>query len=251
MENEISWILSEKYAGIKTPEFEKDILRLKQGEPVAYIIGYADFLNTRIDLHEKPLIPRVETEYWVEREIKEMQKLKRPRQLNILDMFSGSGCIGIALLKNLGNVKVVFSEIDDSALRQIEKNLDINGFKNNYRSKVIKSDVFDEIHGTFDYIFANPPYIASRDTNTVQESVLKHEPKVALFASDDGLNLIKKVLESAPKFLSKEGILCMEIGSPQKSSIKKFIEESMPNAYSNIEFLNDQYDRVRLIKAQI
>jgi len=231
MEKEIGWLLKEKYDNKPNKNFEKDVERLKAGEPVDYVIGFTEFLGCKIDLSKKPLIPRTETEFWVGEALKNVTAGK------FLDIFSGSGCIGIAILHHVKNARVIFAD------------------KHQYfdSPNFIKSDVFSNIRGRYDYIFANPPYIPKTRKNKIQKSVLKFEPKMALFGGGDGLFYIKKFLKDANKYLNDGGVIFMEFdGStsspqalPQKKEIEKLIKKYK---YKNYEFFKDQFGRWRYVK---
>lgn len=287
---EKEWLLREKYGGQKTDEFLKDMERLESGEPIDYLIGFFDFLGCRIDLSFRPLIPRTETEWWVEQVINIIAEGRCPMgvvppsecletpmipifksgdgagadnglpsvddnprpatenfghpmsKIKILDLFAGSGCIGIALLKHLPNATVDFGEKESGFVTQIEKNIALNEVKE--RAQVFMSDVFTNIPAKkYDFIFANPPYISRTKIEAVQKSVLDHEPSGALFAEDDGLFYIKKLLTKAPQFLAPNGKLFTEFDSWQKDEIEKLAALSPFHA----EFWKDQFDRWRVI----
>ena len=153
-EKEVEWLLKEKYGIKPTKKFYGDIKRLKKGEPLDYVIGFTEFLGCKIDLSKKPLIPRPETEFWVEQAIEAIKKAGgRMTSPQCLDMFGGSGCIGIAVLKHIKNAKVVFAEKEKKFLEQIRINTKINkklisnsreleiSFRRG-RYKVIQSDIF-------------------------------------------------------------------------------------------------------------
>lgn len=213
----------------------EDIELLKSGYPLAYIIGYVDFLDCKINLNHKVLIPRPETEYWVSKFIPELPN----KNFCILDIFCGSGCIGISILKANPNVHVTFSDIDESAISQTQENLKLNAIDES-RYRIIKSDLFENLSEKFDYIFANPPYVGINDE--VGEEI-KHEPQNAIYANNDGLEIIEKFLNLAKNYLDENGTIYMEIGSNQKEKIAELIN----NKYS-ANFLKDQYEAIRLAK---
>lgn len=237
----IQWLLRDKYSGNESRAFLRDVERLKAGEPVDYVIGWRPFLGLKIDVSKKPLIPRQETEYWVEKIIPHLKDNAR-----ILDIFSGSGCVGLALLSEVKNSHVVFADDDKNAILQIKKNLKLNNIKKE-RYKVIKSNIFSGIKGNFDYIVANPPYIPRTNKKKIQSSVLKHEPHKALFGGSDGLALIKKFLAKAPAFLRDGGSLYMEFDSFQKKEIEKLLKKYK---YQLWEFHQDQFGKWRWLSAK-
>lgn len=237
------WLLNEKYAGKSGPAYYLDVMRLKMGWPLAYLIGYQPFLSLKIDLAYKPLIPRPETEYWAEKAILEIKGLwlKKPRKIKCLDLFAGSGCIGLAVLKEIPQASVDFVDIDKDCLKQIEKNCLLNEIRNDYR--LIESDLFSSLGDRYDYIFANPPYI-SRQDKKIETSVLRYEPSRAIFSNQNGLELIKKFLEKAKDYLKKEGKIYLEFGFQQKKEIEKFLFQF---GYSHFCFFKDQYGKWRWV----
>ena len=130
-----AWLLRDKYAGRETADFLADVKRLEEGEPLDYVIGWREFLGCRIDLSEWPLIPRVETEWWTESVIEKIGQ--QPAQ--VLDIFAGSGCIGLAILKHCPQAEVTFVDSEENCVRQIRKNLKINQLK----AEVFQSDIFN------------------------------------------------------------------------------------------------------------
>src|SRR3989344_1051674 len=244
LEREIRWLVDEKYGGIRTQEAEKDILRLEAGEPVAYVIGFIEFLGSTIDLSLKPLIPRPETEFWVSELIKELPK---DRPIRCLDLFSGSGCVGVALLKHLPLCGVIFAEKDPGLIAQIEINIKNNSFENR-AYKIVESDIFSGVSGKFSVIAANPPYVSLKKIDRVQESVLEYEPHLALFGPDDGIFYVSKVLETAPEFLESGGVLYLEFGEGQKEPLQKLVRR-LP--YREVFFFCDQCGVPRYLRAPI
>jgi release factor glutamine methyltransferase len=200
------------------------------------------FLNCKIDLSKKVFEPRIETEYWVKRAIRELQIADC--KLQILDIFAGSGCIGIAVLKNVKNSFVDFVDISKESIEQIKINLKLNGIKKgSYR--LLRSNLFKKVKGKYDFIFANPPYVALERINEVQKEVLEKEPKIALFAGKDGLDLIRKFLPRAKKHLKKGGKIFMEFDPKQKVEIEKILKKEN----FNFQFKKDQFKKYRWLVA--
>ncbi|MDO8503072.1 MAG: methyltransferase, partial [bacterium] len=140
------------------------------------------FLNCRIDLSKWAFMPRTETEFWVKKAISKIKSDENTsRRIKVLDMFAGSGCIGIAVLKNIKNSQVDFVDIDKKAIEQIKINLKLNRIASS-RYKIYQSDLFKKLKNKkYGYTFANPPYVAEDRIGEVQPSVLEYEPKKALF----------------------------------------------------------------------
>ena len=244
LKRQIGWLLQEKYQGKLTKAAKKDIARLKAGEPVDYLIEFVEFVGCKIDLSLKPLIPRPETEYWTQKAIQDIRtSLKRNVSIRCLDVFSGSGCIGIAVLKHIPQARVDFAENEKKFLQQIQLNLKKNRISKK-RFKVFQSNIFSGIPGEYDYIFANPPYVAESKKHSVQASVLKHEPHEALFAGKDGLRYIKRFLKEAKKHLLPGGKIYMEFDSPQKREIDKLLKKFV---YLHWQFYKDQYGKWRFV----
>lgn len=254
----------------------------KEG-PKEYKKGYIDFANCKINLFYGPIIPRKETEFWVKKAIKQIQNSRlrqgyggqaklKIKNLRILDIFAGSGCIGIAILKHIKKAHLTFAEIDKNLIKQIKINLKLNKIPNS-KYKVVQSDVFKNIKAGlvppkagYDYIFANPPYIALKNKHLVQKSVLDYEPHSALFGGKDGLFYIRKFLKDARKYLkpngkiypvnqknmknvpsSKTGInrVYMEFDCLQKRELEKLLKELN---YTNYKIYKDQFKKWRWIE---
>lgn len=176
MNQESQWLLNEKYNGIETPEFFADLKRLESGTPLAYVIGWQPFCGTKIYLDSHPLIPRPETEYWVNLVMSEIKKVTNPR---ILDLCAGSGCIGVAVLHTIPDATVGFGEIDESHHATIRKNIVENGI-GEHRVRIFGGDLFENIIDQYDFIVTNPPYIDPKFSDRVQDSVTAYEPEKAL-----------------------------------------------------------------------
>jgi release factor glutamine methyltransferase len=232
MENqEIAWLLKEKYRGVKNTDFEADCARLAAGEPLAYLIGHTPFLDCTIYLDSKPLIPRPETEYWTEQAIavitassrgETSHEHHRGRTPRILDLCAGSGAIGVAVAKAVPEATVIFAEFDPAHLPTITKNVHLN-VSVNRNIQVIESDLFSKLHNnqdtsSFDFILTNPPYIDIA-ANTVDVNVAAYEPHLALFGGVAGMEIITRIIREAPLHLAPAGQLWIEHEPAQVEAI--------------------------------
>ncbi len=242
-------MLVEKYGLVNTEndsqewpaEVFDDLKKLKQGMPLAYLIGFVPFLKVKIDLSLRPLIPRAETEYWVGEVI--LRCKKEPK--TCLDMFAGSGCVGLSLLGQWSEVRVDFVDIDQKCLDQVRINIARNKIDPS-RIFLIRSDVFDRVEGSYDLILANPPYIDPGCLSGLPRSVKEYEPLKALLAGDQGLALIKKFLRTVRSHLNPGGFFVMEFNPSQKKKI-----EALVSSQFHCEFNRDQYGRWRFLIGRI
>lgn len=241
-DQEKKWLLEEKYLNIKTDTYKKECLLIDTGTPVAYLIGNIEFLGCKIDLEYRPLIPRAETEFWVDIFIKKNQKKNIKDPLHVLDLFSGSGCIGIAIQKYL-NAYVDFGEIDDKNIKQIKKNIFSNIQYENMN--IYKSDVFLNIpRKKYNFIVANPPYIDRTKVSQVQVSVLENEDDHALFADQQGLKFVYQLIDEGFRYLKKEGEIWVEFDPWQVNLINIHIKK---NQRWDHFYLKDQYNKDRVL----
>jgi len=246
---EEQWLLKEKYNGEKSEAFFADCKRLALGEPLAYLIGFTPFLTCTIWLDSRPLIPRAETEFWVEQAIETLQSGTTltlglaEKSLRVLDLCAGSGCIGIAIAKALPEAHVSFSEIDAAHIPTIEKNLKENGIAPE-RYDIFQTNLYQDIPGAFDVIVCNPPYI-DYSLNRTDESVVTHEPHLALYGGAEGMEIIKQLIAKTPAHLKQSGQLWIE---HEPEQVVKIAITAERNGFTS-ETFQDQYevDRVSVL----
>ena len=171
---------------------------VNQHMPLAYILGSVPFCGLEILVKPPVLIPRPETEEWCANLIEQLQSLPK-EPLWILDLCTGSGCIALALADALPKAKIIATDINNEALALAHQNAIHNSISN---VEFIYSDLFDAIptNFKFDLIVGNPPYIRPDDWQTLDPSVTIWEDKNALLASDNGLEIIKRIIETAPGY---------------------------------------------------
>ncbi|OGB84759.1 protein-(glutamine-N5) methyltransferase, release factor-specific [candidate division TM6 bacterium RIFCSPHIGHO2_12_FULL_32_22] len=176
---------------------------IEENRPIQYIIGNTDFLDLKIKVKEPILIPRSETEEWVNNLLNKFKNFEN-HKLKIVDIGTGTGCIAIALAKFFKNSEIFAIDINPVALELAQENAELNKIKN---IKFVESDLFSNFDEKVDIIVSNPPYISLKDYENLDASVKSWEDKTALTAEDDGLFIIKKIIEESKNYLLKDSIL--------------------------------------------
>lgn len=212
-------ILGQKVTEEQLKILEKKVqARIADRTPVQYIIGEAYFMGEFFKVTQDVLIPRDETEILV---TKAIEIIKENKLEKVLDVGTGSGCIACTIA-NRTNAVVLGVDISSDALRIALDNVTRLGINN--RAVFRKSDLFSKIREDekFDMIVSNPPYIPP---GTKLEPEVMHEPKVALFAEENGLQLYRKIVQEAPNYLTENGWLIFELGIGESGAVNAFMKE--------------------------
>jgi len=221
--------------------------RLKNEEPIQYIIGNTEFYGFPFLVNENTLIPRPETEELVEWILDEIVKFKSDIPLNILDIGTGSGCIPISLAKNLSNVKVSAIDVSLEALKVANQNATLNDVAIEFiELNILETKSLPE---NFDIIISNPPYVRELEKAEIQNNVLQNEPHLALFVSNENpLIFYNKIADLAQQHLTKNGLLFFEINQYLGNETEQLLAEK---GFKNIELRKDLFGNERMIKATI
>lgn len=213
--------------------------RLK-GRPLQYILGIQSFYGYEFHVSEDVLIPRFETEELVDRAI---SWARNNNASALIDMCTGSGCIGLTVLKECPNMSGVLVDYSEKALAVAKKNSQALLLKD--QAQLIHSNLFEAVPmKPVDMILSNPPYIVSDVVDTLEEEVKGSEPHMALDGGADGLDFYRAIGAAAKAYLRKEGLLMFEIGYDQKEAVMEILHRE---GYSNIEGIKDLAGRDRIV----
>lgn len=244
------YVDSKELTADQKEQYSKMLARRAQGEPLQYIIGHCEFLNTKLFVNEHVLVPRPETELLVEMAVQKLRMLKS-RPLRILDLGTGSGNIAIALAKRVHDCHVTALDISREAIMVARNNARKNFVEN--KTTFVWCDMFkfleidEELTRKFDMIISNPPYIRSGDIATLPKDV-QREPHIALDGGKDGLAFYRGIIDRAGKFLNENGLLMFEIGERQSKAIEKIIQH-LPY-FQNTFVFRDYTDTDRFMCSQ-
>ena len=222
------------------------VQRHLEGEPVAYLIGEWEFHGLPIVVTPDVLIPRMDTEVLVDAALRVL--VGRKMNARILDLCSGSGCIGCALAHELPAARVVMVDISDEALTVSKENL-----RRNHQNRTIclKADALEKPPmgiGTFDLIVSNPPYVASMDILTLDSSVRDYEPLGALDGGEDGLMFYRAIVRHWTQILRPGGWLMFEVGEDQADAVMALMTEEK---YTDVTALEDTAGIRRVVVGRI
>ena len=235
-EDKVARLHKEKFKGIETEAFLEDVRKMAEGEPFEYLLGEVLFAGAKVDLSLRPMIPRPETEFWVKQAIDDIMRTRREFVLRCLDLFSGSGCVGLAVAKNIPEAIVDFIEIDPKLKEQVEISITKNNIKK-LRTRVIIGDTWQGAVGTYDVIFAVPPYVPPSMKEEVMKELSAEDP-LSFFDKEDGFYFHTQVFRRAKEFLKDGGVLYLEFDITQRDKIEVLANE---HGFVHYSFLKDPY----------
>ena len=207
------------------------LVKLKaNGMPLSYITEKHNFMGVEFKVNKNVLIPRPETEDLVSIVLKHLDSKKN---LKVLELCTGSGVISCILALKIKNATITATDISKKALKVTKLNAEYTKtFKN---IKFLHSDLFKKVTGKFDVIISNPPYCSSKEMEEIKKEIT-FEPKIALHAGEDGLDIIRKIISLAPLYLKKNGYLFMEIGIYHRKMIMSLASSKI---WQNVKILKD------------
>ncbi|MDH6306084.1 release factor glutamine methyltransferase [Parabacteroides sp. PF5-5] len=233
-------------SGTKKEEIRQIVERLKQSEPIQYVLGITDFYGLTFNVNPSVLIPRPETEELVDRIVNE----QRGKALRILDIGTGSGCIAIALSRNLPESEVLALDVSEAALLTARE----NNLLNKATVSFIQADVLSPeqlmtvLPASFDVLVSNPPYVLDAEKALMEANVLMHEPAQALFVPDDDpLLFYRAIVRLGKEKLSRGGFMYLEINAQCGGDTVALLQEE---GYVDVELIRDLQGKDRMIKAR-
>jgi release factor glutamine methyltransferase len=233
--------------GVHLKQWKKIVADLKVYKPIQYILGETEFYGLPFFVNENVLIPRPETEELVELILSNNRMTQLPNPLKILDIGTGTGCIPIALKKNLTNAEVYAIDVSEKALATARKNAEINNVEVQFNHKNILET--NDLEQQFDIIVSNPPYVRNLEKAEINPNVLAYEPHLALFVEDnDALLFYRKITELATKNLNLMGQLYFEINQYLGKETVALIESY---GFKKVTLLKDIYGNDRMISASL
>lgn len=217
--------------------------RLKKSEPIQYVLGETEFFGLKLKVNPAVLIPRPETEELVEWVCNSIL----PENPQILDVGTGSGCIALALKKNLKDAEISAVDFSEKALDVARQNAGLN----NLKVEFLKVDILNwEKYewDFFDVIVSNPPYVRVSEKKLMQKNVLDFEPGMALFVSDeDPLVFYREIARFAQNFLAEKGFLFFEINESLSDPLIKMLQQ---NNFTDIQLQKDLQGKNRMIRCR-
>lgn len=254
-EHEADWIISHvtkmtqeefilnprKITEDEVKEVESIVARRNSGEPLQYILGETEFMGMKFKVNELILIPRQDTETLVETVIEKIGNKK----VRVLDIGTGSGCVGISIAKKCKNAEVTLLDYSDSILEIAKENAELNSVDVN----IERCDILEEVpDGKYDIIVSNPPYIETDTIFSLDNIVSSYEPVEALDGGFDGLMFYQRIAEElAEDILEENGFIAFEIGYNQGESVSEILDEA---EFSGIKVIKDPCGNDRVVTAK-
>ncbi|MGI8812571.1 MAG: peptide chain release factor N(5)-glutamine methyltransferase [Pyrinomonadaceae bacterium] len=222
--------------------FKNAVSRRAKREPLQYITGKQEFFGRDFLVTPDVLIPRPETEMLVQHAI---EILRDNSDAVFAEVGVGSGCIAVSILAECTNATAAGLDISPTALAVAKRNATAYGV--NQRLELLESDLFAAVNGRqFTLIVSNPPYVPLDDLKTLQAEVSSFEPRVALTDGGDGLSIIRRIIDHAPGYLRRGGVLLLEIGMGQAERVLTMFD---PATWCEIQFHRDFQDIPRIARS--
>ena len=232
-------LLNDSYISeIKISKFRRMVKERCKRKPVSKILGYRSFWGRDFEINENVLDPRGDTETLIE-------LILACKFENMLELGTGSGAIAITVLAERPEVTCVATDISEYALKTASANSKRHGVES--RLKLLHSNWFEKISGSFDVIVSNPPYISSEEYAQLSAEVVKYDPKISLTLGGDGLEAYREILSQALEKLSKNGHIFLEIGYTQANAVGHLFREA---GFQQIKVHKDLGSRDRVISAK-
>jgi len=231
-------------AADENSRYQNALARRATGLPAQYITGHQEFWGLDFVVSPKVLIPRPETEHVIERVLELVKNGKHPNHPRIVDVGTGSGCIAVALAKELPKAEIHATDIASGALDIARQNAAHNGLPN--RLVFHETDLLARIESNaFDFVVSNPPYVGLSEEDEVQLEVRKFEPRNAVFAGESGMDVIHRLVPEAYRVLKPGGWLVIEISGTIVESAKQAV-----SSWENVQVLPDLQSIPRVLSAQ-
>ncbi len=202
--------------------FRALVARRRSREPIAYIVGHREFWGLEFDVAPSVLIPRPETELIVEEALALLPRRDAVR--HIIDVGTGSGCLAVALAVEFPAARITATDTSRDAVAVAHRNAERHNTLG--RMAIVAADLLEGVPAAADLIVSNPPYVSARDAATLPPEVGRYEPPSALYAGEDGLDVIRRLFASAPQHLAPGGPLIVEFGFGQDAAVREIAQRT-------------------------
>jgi release factor glutamine methyltransferase len=219
------------------------VRRRAEGEPLQHLLGHWDFFGRTFKTDDRALIPRPDTELLVEAVLKKLLA-REPNATRLVDVGTGSGVLAITFALEQPELEVVAADISNDALALAQENAERLGVSE--RIVFRRSDLLDQIDGSFDWIVANLPYIPTADIPGLQREV-QFDPALALDGGEDGLAIVKRLIESIPGKIASNGVVALELGQGQAKTVSNFLARQN---YRDVSIMKDYQGVERVLIAR-
>ena len=227
--------MEDEVAEEQLSEYEIALRKRAEHVPLQYIVGEAEFMGLKFKVNSNVLIPRQDTETLVE----EALKVVKPG-MKVLDLCTGSGCIIVSIVHNVPEVEGTATDISKQALLVAKENAKLNQVSVTFE----RSDLFDNVTGTYDVIVSNPPYIRTGEVVKLMPEVQEFEPMEALDGKEDGLYFYRKIIKECKAYLKPGGHILFEIGYDQGEAVSGLLKEA---GFKNVTVIKDLAHNDRVV----